>query len=349
MDKQKQEDLRMAVRFFYDLQKLRIQTTHRSISDTADLEDDDQSYLATAGSTLNELEKGVLREVSKLLKGVPIYEQFLKDVKGVGPTMAGVIVAEIDIHRAPTASSLWAYCGLAVDPETGKAVRRQKGKKANWNPFVKTKMIGVLADCIIKADGMGRARAMKTAIDQEKGEAFLGSLAYATVLDVELNAPVKADKHGVFPVKVEQRKALVEHFGLDWRAAWPDRDPWVPFYENYKHRLETMRKACTACASPELNTGPTGKVKKLDAAGKPVLKDKKPVFITCNNCNGTLIGPWGNSQAHRHNAAKRYMIKQFLLELHKQWRKLEGLEVRPPYAEEYLGIKHHESGASAHP
>lgn len=334
----------MAVRFFYDLQKLRIQTGNRSTSDTADLEDGDQHYLAGAGDTLSELERGVLKEVGKLLKGVPIYEQFLKDVRGVGPTMAGVIVAEIDIHRAPTASSLWAYCGLAVDQETGKAVRRQKGKKANWNPFVKTKMIGVLADCIIKADGMGRAKAMRAAIDLEKGEDFLGSLTYATVMDVELNAPVKVNKHGVFPVKAEQTKALVEHFGLDFKNEWWGRDPWVPFYENYKHRLETTRKACSACAD---DSGPTGKVKKLDAAGKPVVKDKEQVLITCSNCDGTLIGPWGNSQAHRHNAAKRYMIKMFLLELHKVWRKLEGLEVRPPYAEEYLGIKHHESGASA--
>ena len=46
--------------------------------------------------------------------------------------------------------------------------------------------------------------------------------------------------------------------------------------------------------------------------------------------------------AHRDRAAKRYMIKMFLSDLYEKWRTLEGLEVRVPYEEEYLGIKHHD-------
>jgi hypothetical protein len=45
---------------------------------------------------------------------------------------------------------------------------------------------------------------------------------------------------------------------------------------------------------------------------------------------------------HQNNAAKRYMIKMFLLDLYVAWRTLEGLEIRPPYEEEYLGKKHSE-------
>lgn len=45
-------------------------------------------------------------------------------------------------------------------------------------------------------------------------------------------------------------------------------------------------------------------------------------------------------KAHRDRAAKRYMIKMFLRDLYEVWRALEGLEVRPPYQEEYLGHKH---------
>lgn len=43
---------------------------------------------------------------------------------------------------------------------------------------------------------------------------------------------------------------------------------------------------------------------------------------------------------HRDNAAKRYMIKMFLKDLYVAWRTMEGLSVRPPYAEEYLGKMH---------
>lgn len=44
--------------------------------------------------------------------------------------------------------------------------------------------------------------------------------------------------------------------------------------------------------------------------------------------------------AHRDRAAKRKMIKMFLQDLYVQWRTIEGLEVRVPYQEEYLGHKH---------
>ncbi len=51
--------------------------------------------------------------------------------------------------------------------------------------------------------------------------------------------------------------------------------------------------------------------------------------------------PWQEvSKGHRDNAAKRYMIKMFLKDLYVAWRTHEGLPVRVPYAEEYLGIVH---------
>jgi len=44
--------------------------------------------------------------------------------------------------------------------------------------------------------------------------------------------------------------------------------------------------------------------------------------------------------AHRDRAAKRYMVKCFLRDLYAAWRPMHGLNVRVPYAEEYLGKKH---------
>jgi hypothetical protein len=34
------------------------------------------------------------------------------------------------------------------------------------------------------------------------------------------------------------------------------------------------------------------------------------------------------------------MLKMFLKDLYVAWRKIEGLEVREPYAAEYLGKRH---------
>lgn len=43
---------------------------------------------------------------------------------------------------------------------------------------------------------------------------------------------------------------------------------------------------------------------------------------------------------HRDHAAKRKMIKSFIQDLYDAWRKLEGLKVREPYQQEYLGHVH---------
>lgn len=44
--------------------------------------------------------------------------------------------------------------------------------------------------------------------------------------------------------------------------------------------------------------------------------------------------------AHQHNAANCYMVKRFLQDLYVAWRTLEGLPVREPYQEQYLGHRH---------
>jgi len=56
--------------------------------------------------------------------------------------------------------------------------------------------------------------------------------------------------------------------------------------------------------------------------------------------DGKMI-PWKDaSDGHRHNAAKRYMVKMFLADLYNAWRPCYGLSVRPSYQEEKLGHKH---------
>src|SRR5207247_9955187 len=145
---------------------------------------------------------------------------WLSEQNDCGPTMAGVIISELETSaRFDTVSKLWAYCGLSVDTTTGKARKRKRGEKANWNNFAKTKLIGVLAPCFIKC----------------------GS-------------------------------------------------PWRKLYDDYKHRK--------------------------------------------------LTAGWGVSDGHRHNAAMRYMVKMFLLQLWTTWRKLDGLVVTVPYSEAKLGIVH---------
>jgi hypothetical protein len=109
--------------------------------------------------------------VKALVRECPLWGAFLEGVKGCGETMGGVILTEIDIHKAKYASSLWKYAGLDVAKD-GKGRSKKKehlikvayedkdGKPAErngitFNPFLKTKLTGVLAPCLIKAQKSG--------------------------------------------------------------------------------------------------------------------------------------------------------------------------------------------------
>lgn len=84
------------------------------------------------------------------------------------------------------------------------------------------------------------------------------------------------------------------------------KSPYSTYYYNMKNRLEGSEKITTERIK--------GGVKE----------------VAWKDC---ILG-------HRHSAAIRYMIKMFLKDLYVAWRTVEGLSVRKPYEEEYLGKVH---------
>lgn len=288
--------IRTAVRFFYDLQTLRIQNGNRTSRTKSTLTKAEEAYFDKTKEGLEALERGALSEVKRALKGVPIYEQWLTKQKGCGPTMSGLIVSEIDIHNGfETPSKLWRYCGFAVI--NGKAERRQKGVKAAYNPWLKAKLGHVLGECLIRANS-----------------------------------------------------------------------PWREFYDNYKTRKQNQHVSkCMACdgsgtvafdtpkkdASHALRDNQKKPASQISPDTQSDLASLKSIDThglsasRCKNCGGDGgPAPWGKSDAHRHNAAMRYMVKMFLLELWRVWRELEGLPVGETYAEAYLNRRHGDHGGS---
>jgi len=100
----------------------------------------------------------------------PIWKLFLEDVRGCGPLMSAVIISELDPAKAEHISGFWKYAGLdVVIKEDGagegrsrkqhhlvdRAYINKKGEEATrkgitFNPFLKTKLIGVLGGCFVK-------------------------------------------------------------------------------------------------------------------------------------------------------------------------------------------------------
>ena len=123
--------------------------------------------LVSSYDNLEKEEKSQFKYLDNALKEHEIFTKYLTKVKGVGPAMAGVILSEIDITKAKYPSSLWKYAGLDVASNgAGRSRKKEhlvdieyidKDKKPavkkgiTFNPFLKTKLCGVLTGSFMRA------------------------------------------------------------------------------------------------------------------------------------------------------------------------------------------------------
>ena len=137
-------------------------------------------------------------------------------------------------------------------------------------------------------------------------------------------------------------------------------------YDQYRHRKATQLGPCALC-------GGAGEAKQPDKdAATGHVSAAKGKLVACWNCVGHTVkeplrdaeghlvldaagepkmhrvprpypsdgAPWGKGDAHRHQAALRYMAKQFLADFWRAWRLAEGLPVVPTYHEAMQGHVH---------
>jgi len=129
--------------------------------------DEAEMVLVSMYFDLLKREEQQVKALEKVLEQEPIYTTFLKNIKGIGPLLSGVLISEIDITKAKYASSLFKYAGLDVvtyyDEKKKEWItegRRMKkehleereyidkdGKKKvkktlTFNPFLKSKLVG---------------------------------------------------------------------------------------------------------------------------------------------------------------------------------------------------------------
>ena len=148
---------------------------------------------------LVDAENTALKQITYAVKEFPIYRTFLEDVKGVGPTLAAVIISGFDIHKAEYPSSLHKYAGLDVVGGKGRSRikehlvdstyidkdgKEQTKKGISFNPFLKTKLIGVLGSSFVKTKGPYRDiydnykhRITHMPAHSEKSKAHLNNMA----------------------------------------------------------------------------------------------------------------------------------------------------------------------------
>jgi len=146
--------IRVLVRSYYDYQEERIRIDNRmgfkkdgSKKKKAPKLDD--AMLMTLVERRHEVyarEQVMAEKIADAIADHPLWTEFLVHTKGCGPVMAAVLISEIDIRKAPKVSNLWSFWGYA--PGKDKAV---KGRKRQYNAFLKSKLSGVLGPGFLQA------------------------------------------------------------------------------------------------------------------------------------------------------------------------------------------------------
>lgn len=234
---------------------------------------------------LEKEENRIIRDIKNELKGIPIYDEFLRDVKGVGPTMAGVLIAELDPHKAPYPSSFWRYAGLDV----------------------------VHVWYLIEKNG----QRLDTPVAKEPPEkAVPMSDSKMVVTDEEGNATRVYEQRGEGRSRKKEHLVEVE-------------------YENSEGEIDTRKS---------LGYNPFVKTKLMGVLGPSFLRtgsDYRDHYDRYRHRKENDPSWSDASDGHLHQASLRYMVKQFLLELHLKWRSVEGLTVPPPYHKAKQGRDDH--------
>lgn len=115
---------------------------------------------------LERQERECFRLLEEVLDPIPIYDTWLRDQRGIGPAMAGVLISYFDPHKANTVSKFWAFAGLDVGPGNLARSRRKEhlvertytdrhGEErtklsTTFDPWVQSKLMGALSASLLR-------------------------------------------------------------------------------------------------------------------------------------------------------------------------------------------------------
>lgn len=125
------------VRIKTQLRLLALQRDERLVEALPEATRDDQKKYLLGNPIFKgaqEFEDQLKREVGELLKGIPVYGAVFANIKGIGPLIAGALIAEMgDIRRFRSAAALKAYAGYHLSDAGTRPVRGQE----HWNANLK--------------------------------------------------------------------------------------------------------------------------------------------------------------------------------------------------------------------
>jgi len=129
------EDIRVLVDMYRTFQRKRIAFGNRVSALQRGSDEGDPAPHAGFMAMFYAMESAVDRRMGQVVTEHPVYERWLKNVRGMGPTLAAQLLAMTGPDEAmaarETVSTLWAFAGMAV--KNGKGQRPVAGEKLPYN------------------------------------------------------------------------------------------------------------------------------------------------------------------------------------------------------------------------
>ncbi len=104
-------------------------------------------------------EEMMLKILKESIGERPVWKNWMSQVKGIGFALAAQVIGGFETALRPEetlaehfkkASQMWAFAGLDVDPETGKARRKVKGQKLTFNEQLRAALLGRLGTSFLR-------------------------------------------------------------------------------------------------------------------------------------------------------------------------------------------------------
>lgn len=299
----------------------------------------DQDFkLVESYTYLLKAEEESTKSLDKYVKQHKLWDAFFADIKGCGTLMSAVCIAYLDPYVAKYPSSFFRYCGMdTVQDEdkdgnklylekvegvvTGVKVREAYGYyNSEGQYFGKVQMMDNLSDegnILFKGEdgGLYEQRQLTKVVDGQE------MLIYEEVESgKEYVGDVVVSQHGRKMCDTE----MVEYVDAEGNRKLKRSITYNPFV---KTKLMGVLTGCL--------------IKAKDPVYSKIYYDYKARLDNSPRYEGY-------TPAHKNMMAQRYMIKQFLRNLHTEWRHLEGLPIYEPYEVEKLGNKPHHLNERQH-
>lgn len=346
-NKQIQQQIKMAVRNYYDAQDVRIRSGNRLVQSFS------QALGQKPGMSKAEMDKEAQKALEQIMEEYhrisdALADDFTRkgDIRKVLESLAGelkVFRNELDVKMVNAYQS-----NKMIEDEYLKIVKSQVHKHPLWDSFF-SKVMGC---------GELMAGICLTNIDIYAARHASSLWKYAG-LDVVFVPDTPKDAENNESAEVSFNEDGVPNISGHWEGRSRKHTVMREYASKATGKTE-LRKSITF--NPELKTKLTGVLgksflmtgvtyprdpknpkKKLEGAApiiKPEAKYAKMYFDYRNRLNNNPKYD-NHTDKHKHNMANRYIVKMFLVDLWKAWRELEGLPVGPSYAEAYLDKKPH--------